>query len=114
MKTIESQIQINCVKWFILVYPEPKYLIFAVPNGGNRNAITGAILKAEGVRSGVPDLIVMCSGVILFIEMKQPKGTQNPNQKEFQKIVENMNYQYYICKSFDQFKNLIENKLTKN
>jgi hypothetical protein len=111
MKTIESQIQINCVKWFRLTHPEPKYLIFAVPNGGNRNAITGAILKAEGVRSVVPDLIIMSAGVILFVEMKQPKGTQNPNQKDFQKIVEGMGFKYFICKSFDEFTNICKKEL---
>ena len=31
-------------------------LLFAVPNGGRRDAVTGARLKAEGVKAGVPDV----------------------------------------------------------
>ncbi len=31
-------------------------LLFAVPNGGHRHPATGAKLKAEGVKPGVPDL----------------------------------------------------------
>ena len=31
-------------------------LMHAIPNGGHRNKITAARLKAEGVRAGVPDI----------------------------------------------------------
>lgn len=31
-------------------------LIYAVPNGGDRNPIVGAKMKAEGVKPGVPDV----------------------------------------------------------
>ena len=54
MKHNESTQQTKCVKWFRTYYPD--YVLFAVPNGGNRSAITGAILKAEGVMPGVADL----------------------------------------------------------
>lgn len=33
--------------------------IFAVPNGGHRNKATAGKLKAEGVRAGVPDLLLL-------------------------------------------------------
>jgi hypothetical protein len=42
----ESKLQIAMVKWFRLQYPD--YVLYAIPNGGNRSAITGAIIKAEG------------------------------------------------------------------
>jgi hypothetical protein len=56
MKTTEHDIQVNCVNYFRLRYP--KGLIFAIPNGGQRNVIVASKLKAEGVLSGVPDLCV--------------------------------------------------------
>jgi hypothetical protein len=31
-------------------------MLFAIPNGGKRDAVTAARLKAEGVKAGVPDL----------------------------------------------------------
>lgn len=34
-------------------------LWFHCPNGGARNAVTGAILKAQGVKRGVPDIIIV-------------------------------------------------------
>jgi hypothetical protein len=52
--------------------------MFAIPNGGVRDKITAARLKAEGVKSGVPDICLPvarhgCHG--LFIELKRPKAT---------------------------------------
>jgi hypothetical protein len=53
----ESKLQISMVKWFRLQYPD--YVLYAIPNGGNRSAITGAIMKAEGTMAGVADLFLM-------------------------------------------------------
>ena len=58
-KDIEHALQCACVHWFRIQYPEYATLIFAVPNGGARNAITGARLKDEGVTAGVADLILL-------------------------------------------------------
>ena len=32
-----------------------------VPNGGNRNVVTGAKLKKQGVKPGVPDVLIFDS-----------------------------------------------------
>lgn len=55
----------------------PDALLAAVPNGGARDPRVGATLKAEGVLSGFPDLILMeprgkYHGAV--IEMKRTKG----------------------------------------
>jgi len=50
-------------------------LMFAIPNGGERNPIIGGKLKAEGVKSGVSDIMlpVPLHGYHgLFIELKKP------------------------------------------
>lgn len=66
-------------------------LLYAVPNGGERQRAVAANMKAEGVKSGVPDLVlpvpvVACAAVEgfagaswyagLYLEMKR-KGLQN-------------------------------------
>lgn len=108
-KHLESKLQIECVKWFRLQFP--KLLIFAIPNGGQRNAITASILKAEGVLAGVADLCIMKSnGKVFFIEMKSEKGKQSPTQFEFEKYCANNRYDYYVCKNFDVFKSIIKNE----
>ena len=115
MKHQESDIQRECIKWFRLRFKEPKYLIFAVPNGGKRNRIEAAIMKAEGVRAGVADLIIISNHKLFFIEMKAAKTVQTETQIEFEKIVNRLGFDYYLCRSFDDFKNVIEKELlTKN
>lgn len=59
--------------------------IFAIPNGGLRTKAQAGILKAEGVRPGVPDLMLPkarggASG--LFIEMKWGDGRETKEQAQ--------------------------------
>ena len=72
----EHQEQSAVISWWALAHRQyglPEFALFAIPNGGARDVITGARLKAEGVRRGVVDLMLAkpngtFSG--LFIEMK--------------------------------------------
>lgn len=104
----ESKLQISMVKWFRLAYP--KRHLFSIPNGGNRSAITGAILKAEGARAGVADLFLMHGNSQfhgLWIEVKTDKGKQSPSQKEFEIDALNNGYDYKIVKSLDEFMDVV-------
>ena len=113
MKHLESKLQTTCVKWFRLQYPN--YLLFAIPNGGARDLITGAIMKREGVVPGVPDLFLAHAtfeSYGLFIEMKSDKGKLSPNQIYVRSKLELAGYHVEICNSFESFKSVIENYLT--
>ena len=101
----ESDIQQACVRWFRWEYP--RYLCFAVPNGGSRNAVEGANMKKEGVLAGVSDLIVIADHKVLFVEMKTRKGRQQDTQKEFQHRVEVLGFRYVVCRSLDDFINAV-------
>lgn len=103
---VESNLQKACVKWFRYQFPRYRNLLFAVPNGGARSAITGAILKAEGVVAGVADLLLLVPRKNyhgLCIEMKTAKGRQSQSQKDWQKAVTEQGYKYIIVRSFAQF-----------
>ena len=72
-------------------YPELQKL-FAVPNGEKRSISVGKRLKNEGVKSGVPDLILpVARGGFhsLYIELKKskcaksPAGRVSPNQAKW-------------------------------
>ena len=97
----ESNVQIGCVRWFTLQYPD--YVCFSVPNGGIRTRRNAQTLKREGVLSGVSDLIVLMPGKALFVEIKTEKGRQAATQKEFQSKVESLGFTYYVCRSIDDF-----------
>lgn len=111
----EHRIQCSCVRWFALKYPHYRGLLFAVPNGGRRDAVTGAKLKDEGVLAGVADLIFLKrnsrhSG--LLIEMKKPKGKQSESQKEWEQIINSLGeFKYVCCHSFDEFRDEVEDFL---
>lgn len=104
----ESQLQAECVKWFRYQYPF--HVIFAIPNGGNRDIRQAVTLKREGVLSGVADLFVMHpSGDWhgLFIEMKLPKTKQSENQILFEENAKSRGYKYVICRTFEEFQETI-------
>ena len=109
MKTTEHEIQVACVDYFRLRYP--KGLIYAIPNGGQRNVIVASKLKAEGVLSGVPDLCIPIAKKgfhSLYIELKNGKaGKVSDNQKAIMEKLQSEGYRCEVCRSFDEFKNVV-------
>lgn len=78
-------------------------LMFAIPNGGNRHIVTGRKLKAEGVKSGVPDIFL---GVPrngkhgLFIELKVGKNKPSKNQLWWIHSLRAEGYAVEVCYGF--------------
>jgi hypothetical protein len=86
-------------------YPVLRYL-FAVPNGGERNLKVAANLKAEGVKRGVPDIILPVPIAIwhgLFIELKRPtsenkrKGRVDDEQEKWHGFLLAQGYGVITC-----------------
>lgn len=112
----EHRLQVQCVEWFFKLSPYRNLPLFAVPNGGRRDAVTGAKMKAEGVVAGVADLILLVPSRSLeyhslCIEIKTLKGRQSDSQKEWQKKAEANGSKYVVCRSFEQFKQIIKEYL---
>ena len=103
---IESQIQRQMVQWFRLQYP--KYIIAAIPNGGQRSALEAKIMKGEGVLAGFSDLVVIAKTNVLFVEVKTKEGRQSELQKKFQADVERLGFQYSVCRSLQDFQMTVE------
>jgi hypothetical protein len=80
--------------------------LFAVHNQGHGDAIRGARAKAEGVKAGVPDLMLpvpvfenggawICG---LWIELKKPKvGKVADKQSEWIEYLNNVGYRAVTC-----------------
>jgi len=108
----ESQIQKQCVEWFRRSYPSIERMFFAVGNGGKRNVWTAKIMKDEGVRAGVADLILLIPQggyAALCIEMKTPVGRQSDEQKAFEKECKRFKIKYVICHSLEEFQREVGN-----
>ena len=113
-RDLEHKLQSACVRWFRLQYPKMKHNLFSVPNGGKRDAATGAKLKEEGALAGVADLIFLKSNRFygaLLIEMKIDEGKQSQHQKEWQQKITNDGYKYVIVRSLDEFQKEINQYL---
>lgn len=109
----ESDIQISCVKWFKLQYP--RYVIFAVPNGGTRFKKEMIWMLREGILPGAADLVICGDrGKVLFVEMKTSKGRQNENQVVFERKVTELGFKYVVCRSLDNFIDTVRRWVEEN
>lgn len=71
---------LHSLRWPCLAY------LFAIPNGGKRATVTAMRLKAEGVKAGVPDVLLpwpvggWCG---LWIEMKYGSNKTTAEQRDW-------------------------------
>lgn len=113
-------------------------LMFAIPNGGMRSKATAAMLRAEGVKSGVPDICLPFpvymkkpdhTGIAtisddgrtmkhgLFIEMKKPtykthkNGGCSDDQLDWHKGLRLNGYRVEVCYTWTEARDVILNYL---
>lgn len=125
----EHHLQSVCVQWFRLAYPHLWQLLFAVPNGARRTQWEAQQLRAEGMVAGVADMMLLCPSAdyhAACIEFKTQTETwrggkktttrtyQRDTQKEWQKAVETHGYRYIVVRTFDEFKEFINEYLKDN
>ena len=59
------------------------------------------ILQGLGAYKGIPDLIAVKNGRVLFIELKTPRGRQSDYQRKFQANLEAAGGEYVLCRGVD-------------
>jgi hypothetical protein len=109
----ESQEQITLFEWAALqskAYHELE-LMHHIPNGGSRDAMKGAKLKAEGVKSGVPDICLPYANGEhhgLYIELKRKEGgVVSANQKRWITALTKRGYLAKVCYGFEEARETI-------
>lgn len=126
--TSEDTEQIHVMQWAEITANrggafEKLRLLFHIPNGGARSKAEGAIFKAMGVKSGVPDLFLpvpmelvrddgysaISSG--LFIEMKAHGGRVQPNQKCWLNDLVDSGYCCCVCYGEEEAEKALEDYL---
>ena len=81
-------------------------LLYHIPNEGKRSVKTGARMKAEGLKKGVPDVCLPvarggCHG--LYIELKRQRGgTVSELQKEWITALTEQGYKAVVCRGADE------------
>ena len=100
----ESEEQKALFDWWQRTPYARHFVMYHIPNGGRRDKITGARLKAEGVVAGVPDVFLASprQGFHgLYIEMKRQRGgTVQATQKELITALRQAGYRVEVCKGW--------------
>lgn len=101
----EAAMLMRAVRGAEHIHPELR-LFHAIPNGGFRSRRTAGLLKAEGVRPGVPDysLPVPRGGAHgLYIELKRVKGGRvEPEQRTWLADLTEQGYRAVVCRGWEQ------------
>lgn len=114
----EHEEQCSFVEWL-----ETKNLKFtAIPNGGTRHMGTAVKLKKEGVRPGLPDLLILVNDHLVWIEMKRsdrkPKrggkgGVSDEQWRWIDALNACDNCQVHVCYSAKEAIKVIDGYLTE-
>ena len=107
VKRKESEEQTAIIEWAnIMQHRVPELaLLYHVPNGGSRNVVEAKRLKAQGVKSGVPDLVLpVARGKYhgLYIELKTLRGRVSDAQKQWLDALRNQGYAAIVCRGADE------------
>lgn len=114
MLPTESEEQVTLFSWARMKerkYPELR-LLHHIPNGGSRNQIEAKHLKAQGVKSGVPDLCLPVARGLwhgLYIEMKRQKGGRvSDAQRRWLEDLERQGYRAEVACGWQEAAHIIE------
>ncbi|TXH57400.1 MAG: hypothetical protein E6Q97_04545 [Desulfurellales bacterium] len=80
------------------------------PNGGNRTARTGALMKSMGAKAGVPDVLIfngvlstlLQSWVGMAIELKVGKNKPTPAQLKWHEDLRRCGWRVDVCRTVDE------------
>lgn len=100
------------VKWFV---PELN-LMYHVPNEGKRQQGTGAILKAAGMKKGVPDIVLPAARQGyhgLYMELKFGNGKTTKEQKIYLQQLKEEGYRATVAHGFEEAREIIRNYLRR-
>lgn len=65
------------------------------------------IMQGLGSYRGIPDIIAVKNGRVLFLEIKKPTGRQSKYQKEFQNNIERQGGEYYVIRSINDIMKIL-------
>lgn len=111
-RSLERMEQVALFEWLdehAIGLPELA-LAFAVPNGGKRSIGAAGKLKMEGVKPGVPDIVlpVPRGGYgALYVEMKTAGGSITPSQADWHHQLTRVGNKVVIASTWEQARDAI-------
>jgi hypothetical protein len=105
-KVSESQIQSTLIDYL----QRKKHLVIRLNNIPVSQMVSGQRVfrkMPKGSINGMADLLVITDGGFgVWLEVKAPKGKQSPDQKEFQRRVEEKGGEYYLVRRLEDIINI--------
>jgi hypothetical protein len=111
-KSPEHDFQVSIFNYVDKALPALRPCMFAIPNGGQRNAIVAKRLKAEGVTAGVYDIFISIPNNLnhgLYIECKAGKNKLTDEQVAFRDKMIEIGYWCEECRTIEDFEMILEN-----
>lgn len=109
MKTeakIQQEIFMYLVNNYCLEHHKPRCVFYSIPNDSSSKEETMRKL-ATGMKAGAADCVFLMPNRCIFIEVKTDTGVQSDSQKEFEKQVKELGFEYYLIRSLEQIKKLL-------
>lgn len=103
---LEIILQSQIFQWAWNTFPHTRKCLFHIPNGGSRNKVEAAHLKASGVVSGVWDMLFIWEGRPYFFEIKSGNGVLSINQRDFADRMSAQGVPCWEIRSLEQFQEL--------
>lgn len=110
----EHDIQVALMRWMRLQHRKAYKVTYATPNAAKRTPRQGAYMKAEGLKSGVPDICIPIPRKgfgALYIELKREGGKLTDNQAEWLDNLNEAGNMAVLCVGFDAAKDTINSYL---
>lgn len=93
-------------------HPETYGCIYAIPNGGLRDAVTATFMRGGGVVPGEQDLNLLWAGKLYPIEVKTPTGTCSTDQKLIHAIHASQGFNTYLFTESSTIVRFVETVIT--
>lgn len=103
----ESEHQQALIRWATIAkskYPELE-LLYAIPNGSNTTDKNRIRLVAEGMKKGMPDLVLPVARGhyhALYLELKTKDGKLSKSQKDLHELLKETGNAVMISRSLEQ------------
>lgn len=127
-RNLESEMQRALIVWWREAckgFGVPEQLLFSIPNGGGGGKLRGHWLKLEGLRAGVPDLMLAVANPSrwppfvnphvryngLFLELKTATGSPSTDQEIYHGVLRASGYRVEVVRTLEDAKTAITDYL---
>lgn len=92
-------------------FPSLRGCCWHIANERKTTAKEGAVFKAKGVVSGVPDYVINANGWTYYFELKSKIGILSEAQKKVHESLRNQGFEVFIIRDFEQFLTIFNEKI---